>query len=196
MRQVSDIAKKPENASSPASAKNSQVSGMWSVMRRAVLAALQDQLEHDLAADIGEEERRESGEHPVHGLAAAPPAEIVTREEAAEDEPRDDREYGLVRERERLAEELLGEEDAAHHGEREEHEGREQDPEEERLHLEKGRQALQERRHHPAVQPLLLGEHHHRMDRGHDEEAVGEHRDREVQREEGISPAGHHVTRR
>src|SRR6266849_5888631 len=106
MRQVSDMAKKPENASSPTRATNSQPRAISSVT--CASTALQDQLEHDLAADVGEEQRRESGERPVHRLAPAPAAEVVAGEEPAEDEPRDHREHDLVRKRERLAEHLLG----------------------------------------------------------------------------------------
>src|SRR6202171_4921496 len=129
MRHVSDIAKNPESASSPASAAKSQPRSMLSV-KCETPSAPEDQLEHDLAADEGEQQRRESGERPVHGDAPAPAAHVAAHEEPAEYEPRGDPEHRLVREREGLAEELLGEEDAAHEREGEEHEGGEQHAEE------------------------------------------------------------------
>src|SRR5258708_16070505 len=93
MRHVSEPEKKPDSASSPTSAANIQPNGMLSVMRGAAFsAALQDQLEHDLAADVGEQQHREPGERPVDGGAPAPAAEIVADEQPAEDEPREDRE--------------------------------------------------------------------------------------------------------
>src|SRR3982751_6719576 len=92
--------------------------------------ALQDQLEHDLRADVGEEQRDKAGECPVDRLAPAPAPEVVAPEEPAEDEPRDECENGLVVGLEGLAEELLGKEDAAHDGEREHDERAEEDAEE------------------------------------------------------------------
>src|SRR5258708_32606941 len=122
MRHVSEPEKKPDSASSPTSAANSQPNGMLSVMRGAAFsAALQDQLEHDLAADVGEQQHREPGERPVDGGAPAPAAEIGADEQPAEDEPRKDREDDLAGEGERLAEELLGEEDPAHAGNPQQH---------------------------------------------------------------------------
>src|SRR5512141_175936 len=107
--QVSDIEKKPEHISSAASAANNQLRGIPSVTRRPS-AALQDQLEDDLAAHVREQQRGESRERPVHGLAPAPAAEIVAREQAAEDEPGDESEDRLVRGGERPAEKLFREE--------------------------------------------------------------------------------------
>src|SRR3954467_9880590 len=109
-------------------------------------AALQDQLEHDLGADVREKQRDESGQRPVDGLPPAPAAEVVAPEEPAEDEPRDEGEHGLVVGLEGLAEELLGEEHPAHHGEREHHESAEEDAKEERFHFEQGRKASDEGR--------------------------------------------------
>src|SRR5258708_39469151 len=114
MRHVSAIAKKPDSASSPARAANSQPSEISSVTGTS--AALEDQLEHDLAAHVGEQQRREPGEHPVHRLAAAPAAEMVPREQSPEDEPRDDREDRLVGELHRLAPEPPGGKNATHGG--------------------------------------------------------------------------------
>src|SRR4051812_31698640 len=109
--QVSDMEKKPENMSSAARVANSQLRSMVSVTR-AASTALQDQLEHDLAAHVREEQRGESGERPVHRLAPAPAAEVVPIKQRAEDAPGDEPEDGLVVRLERAAEELLGEEDA------------------------------------------------------------------------------------
>src|SRR5512142_658027 len=112
--QVSDMEKNPETASSAASATKSQRIGTESVTG-SPLAALQDQLEHGLAAHVREHERGEPGERPVHRGAPAPAPEEVPREESPEDEPREDREDVLVGEREGLAEELLGEEHPGEH---------------------------------------------------------------------------------
>src|SRR5258706_7713548 len=117
-------------------------------------AALQDQLEDDLRADVGKEERDETREGPVDGLAAAPSAEVMSPQQAAEDRHRDECEPRLVVRLERLAEELFREEHAAHDGEREHHERGEQDAKEERFHLEQGRQRTQQRRKRAAMQPL------------------------------------------
>src|SRR5512140_912410 len=152
--QVSDIEKKPENISSAASAPKSHPRGMVSVTRCAS-TALEDQLEDDLAAHVSEEQRRESGERPVHGLAAAPTAEIVAHQQAAEDPPRDESEDGLVVRLEWAPEELLGKEHPAHEREREQDERREQHAKEQRLHLEQRRQRLEEGRQHAAMQPLF-----------------------------------------
>src|SRR5689334_19241615 len=121
--QVSDIEKKPEPMSSAANATNSQPSAMVSVMRRAS-AALQDQLEHDLAADVREQQCRKPGERPVDRLAAAPAAEVMPVQQRAEDAPRDEPEDRLVVGLERPPEELLGEEHARDEREREQHESR------------------------------------------------------------------------
>src|SRR4051812_32470747 len=127
--QVSDIEKKPELARSVASASSSQPSGMLSVT--AASGALEDQLEHHLAAHVGEQQRGEARERPVHGLASAPAAQVVSREQATEDEPRDEGEHHLVRRGlEGPAEELLREEHAAHEREGEQHEGGQQDAKE------------------------------------------------------------------
>src|SRR4030088_1448295 len=116
MRQVSEPEKNPEHASNAASATNSQPIGISSVTAS---AALQDQLEHDLGTHIREQQRDESGERPVHRLPSAPSAEVMAPQQSPEDEPRDEGEHRLVVGLEGLAEELLGEEDAAHHGGRE-----------------------------------------------------------------------------
>src|SRR5258708_23569063 len=178
------MAKNAETASRPTSVANSQLSGKSSVK---ALAAPEDELEDYLAAHVGEQQRGETRQRPAHRRAAAPAAQVVAGEQRAEDCPRQDGEEHLVGERERLDEELLGEERPAHDREREQNEGGEQDPEEQRLHLEERRDALQEWRQDAPVQPLLLGEHHQRVDRRHGEEAVSEHRDREMQREQGIA---------
>src|SRR6185503_18237372 len=125
MRHVSEPEKKPEHASNNASRPNSQLMGMSSVMGPdpGASCSLQDQFQHHLAADIGEQQHREAGESPVHGSAPAPAPDVVPDQEAAEDQPGQDAEHGLVVELQRLAEELLREEDAAHDGKREEHEG-------------------------------------------------------------------------
>src|SRR5260221_12939148 len=107
MRHVSDIANKRDSARRPARAANSQPSEISS--DTGTSAALEDQLEHDLAAHVGEQQRREPGEHPVHRLAAAPAAEMEPREQSPEDEPRDDREDPLVGELHRRTEKLLRE---------------------------------------------------------------------------------------
>src|SRR3954464_13886681 len=107
--QVSDMEKKPESARSATSARKSQRSGTASV-KEVASAALQDQLEDRLAAHVGEHQGREPGERPVHGRPPAPSARVVADQEPAEDEPREDREHVLVREREGLPEELLREE--------------------------------------------------------------------------------------
>src|SRR5687767_7882938 len=101
---VSAIEKKPEARSSTASAPKSQPRGMDC---KGALTALENQLEHDLAADVGEKQHREPGEGPDHGGAAPPAAQVMAGEQPPEDEPREDREDGLVREGQRLAEELL-----------------------------------------------------------------------------------------
>src|ERR1700694_2127151 len=151
--QVSDIEKKPSTARIAATVANSHPRSMSSVTPGAS-AALEDQFEDDLTADVGEQQEGESRERPVHRLAAAPAAEVVADQQAAEDEPGGDAEHGLVREGEGLAEQLLGEEDAAHQREREQHEGRKQDAEQQGFHLEERRQAAQERRQHAAMQPF------------------------------------------
>src|SRR5258708_3176002 len=106
MRQVSDIAKKPELASSTASRAKSQLRGMSSVNA----LALEDQLEHDLAADVGQHQRDEPGERPENRAPPAPAPHVMSGEEPPEDEPREDAEHDLVREGERSSEELLGKE--------------------------------------------------------------------------------------
>src|SRR6185295_2296951 len=119
-------------------------------------AALQDQLEDDLRADVGKEERYETREGPAHGLAAAPAAEVMTPQQAAEDRHRNEREHRLVVRLEGLAEELLREEHAAHDGEREHHERGQQDAEEKCFHLEQRQQRAQQGRKRSAMKPLLL----------------------------------------
>src|SRR5215813_12721131 len=115
--QVSDMEKKPEHASSTASAANNHQSG-----KSSVTLLLEDEFQHDLAAHVGDEQSGGSRDGPVHGLAPAPPAHVVAHEQAAEDEPRDDREDGLVGDREGFVEEPLGEERAGQQREREQHE--------------------------------------------------------------------------
>src|SRR5260221_3966383 len=146
------MAKNAETASRPTSVPNSQLIGTSSVK---VLAAPEDELEYHLAAHVGEQQRGESGERPAHRRSSAPAAQVVTCEQRAEDDPRKEAEEHLVREGEGLAEQLLGEECPAHHREREQHESRDQNAKEQRLHLEQRRDALQERRQRALWQPLL-----------------------------------------
>src|SRR5688572_32205010 len=96
---VSATEKKPEPSSSVASAANSQPRGIASTT-----LALEDQLEDHLAADVGQQQRGESREGPVHRRAPAPSAEVVPGEQAREDEPRQDPEHRLVRDGERSEE--------------------------------------------------------------------------------------------
>src|SRR5258708_18027575 len=155
------MAKNAETASRPTSVANSQLMGKSGVK---AVAAPEDELEDPLAAHVGEQQRGETRQRPAHRRAAAPAAQVVAGEQRAEDCPRQDGEEHLVGERERLAEELLGEERPAHDREREQNEGGEQDPEEQRLHLEERRDALPEWLHEVPVPPLLLRAHHHALE--------------------------------
>src|SRR5689334_19356017 len=103
--QVSDMEKKPESARSATSAMKSQRSGTASVTGGRLSAALEDELEDRLAAHVGEHQRGEARERPVHRRPSPPAAHVVADEEPAEDEPREDREDVLVREGEGLPEE-------------------------------------------------------------------------------------------
>src|SRR5258708_7774154 len=121
------MAKNAETPSRPTSVANSQLIGKSPVK---ALAAPEDELEDYLAAHVGEQQRGEPRQRPVHRRAAAPAAQVVAREQGAEDAPRHDAEEHLVGERERLAEQLFGKERPAHDREREQHESGEEDPEE------------------------------------------------------------------
>ena len=98
---VSAIEKNPATSSITASAANSHVRGIWSDIGAGGQPRLQDDLEDELAAEVGEQQRGEPPERPVHRALAAPAAEVAAPEERAEDDPGEHPEDRLVRELER-----------------------------------------------------------------------------------------------
>src|SRR5688572_8186955 len=104
---VSASEKKPATSSITTSALNSQLSGMVSTTSGRRLT-LQDQLEDHLAPDVGQQQCGEPRERPAHRRLPAPAAQVVPRQQGAEDAPGQDAEERLVREGEGLAEELRG----------------------------------------------------------------------------------------
>src|SRR5262245_43403961 len=93
-------------------------------------------LEDEAAADVGEEQRDESGERPTQRSAPAPAVEIAAGEQRGENEPGRDREHRLVVELHRPAEERLRERDSGRERERQEREAREDHAEQQPLHGE------------------------------------------------------------
>src|SRR6185369_3775976 len=87
--------------------------------------AAEQNLEHELAAEVGEEHEDTSGDDPAERHTPAPTIAPTPPQQCADGEPAEHREDALVREGERLAEELLGEEHPAHerHGEQHEADG-------------------------------------------------------------------------
>src|SRR5436190_22771173 len=131
---VSEIAKNAEAMSSTNNATKSVINGM-SAMVVSCLAPEKD-FENELASDVSEHERGEARERPAHRDAAAPAVGVPAGEQRGEDQPRDDAEDRLVRERRGLAEKLLGEHDAAYEREREQDEARPDDAKEQCFHRE------------------------------------------------------------
>src|SRR3954468_6310787 len=80
--------------------------------------------EHELAADVGEQQHQESGEGPAHRDASPPPVKPASAEQRGEYQPRENAEHGLVIKAHRLAEKLFGKHDAGNECQREQHETR------------------------------------------------------------------------
>src|SRR5581483_12428044 len=114
--------------------------------RRGSDAAAQYHLEHETAAHVREQQHEKAGERPAQRDAAAPAVETASREEGGEDDPRSDGEERFVLETQRPAEQVLGKEEARRQREREQHEPREDDAEQQAFHREQRRQRRERRR--------------------------------------------------
>src|SRR5882672_688580 len=100
----------------------------------AAMLTLQQNFENELAADIGKKKRQETCQRPAHGHAAAPPVKRASSQQGAEDDPRQDAEYRLVRELHGFAEQFFREKNSAGQRKGQQHESREDDPEQKMLH--------------------------------------------------------------
>src|SRR5205085_1689412 len=85
---------------------------------------MQQHLEYEFAAEIAENEQQCPADDPVHRGPPTPPIAPAAEQQDREDEPSRQREYVLVSERNRLAEDLLRKDDAARQREREQDESR------------------------------------------------------------------------
>src|SRR5204863_35372 len=65
-------------------------------MRSGGRRAMQDDLEHEARADVGEQQQRRTRVDATRGLQAAPAEGAPAREQTREDEPAEDREHRLV----------------------------------------------------------------------------------------------------
>src|SRR6266849_6950464 len=143
--------------------------------------APQDHLEHETAADIGEQQRDKADERPAQRDPSPPAIEIAPGEQRRENKPGSDGEHRLMVEFHRPAEERLRKRDSGGEREREEHESREDDLEQQPFHRQQGRQRGERPDRRSAVQPPLHQGHQKRVQRRDREHAVGDHREREVQ---------------
>src|SRR5271155_1516062 len=75
-------------------------------------SATENHLEHELAAGIGEEQQRGSRNDPTERGASAPAVAMASDEQRPEYEPSKQRKHDFVRELQRPAEQLLGEQGA------------------------------------------------------------------------------------
>src|SRR5215813_5530940 len=83
---------------------------------------MQQHFQHELAAQIAEQEQQRSAQDPFERGSTSPSVAPAAEQQRCEDRPAGKREHILVRERDGLAEQLLGEEDAARERQREQHE--------------------------------------------------------------------------
>src|SRR5574338_1128975 len=185
---TSDMANAPLMMIKPASIRISMValrSAKASGSKRSAprSAAAEQDLDYEFRAKVRENERDETGERPAHRHAAPPAIDMAAGEQRREDDPRDDAEYGLVIELCRLAEQFLRKDDAAHQRQRQQNESRPDHPEQQRLHGEQRRQALQPLGQRATVQPPLEQRHQDDMQRSDGEEAVRQHRDQQMKLE-------------
>src|SRR5574340_489734 len=207
---VSAIDEKPEASSSAAKAANRLLRGIsskpggrygerTSIRRRAVAvkkgaaSSSEEHLEHEFAAHVGEEQQSASRKHPAERLSPAPAVAIAAEDQRAEDDPAEHREHHLVREAQRLAEELLGEQRAARERKGEEHEADVDQAEQQALQRQQRRHARSGGLGHAAMQPSLEAEQHQRLKRRDDEQRVGGERDRDVQQRERLVGKAHLV---
>src|SRR6058998_4040443 len=100
----------------------------------------QDHLEHETAADIGEQQRDEADESPAQRDPSPPAVEIAPGEERRENKPGSDGEHRLVVEFHRPAEKRFRKRDSSGERQREEHESREEDLEKQPFHRQQRRQ--------------------------------------------------------
>src|SRR5215510_4434609 len=91
--------------------------------------AAQNDLEDEATPDIREQQCDEADERPAQRTPAAPAIGISAGEQQAENDPRDDREQGLVVEAYRLAEQLLREDHASNERQGEQREAKGENPE-------------------------------------------------------------------
>src|SRR5690606_19679148 len=81
--------------------------------RSAILVAVEDDLEHEAGADVGEQQDAEADERHAQRDPAPPATQPAAEEERRKDRPGDEREQGLVLEAKGPAEDLLAEDEAA-----------------------------------------------------------------------------------
>src|SRR5215510_10861916 len=225
---VSAIEKNAEMTSSTASAASSAVSGRSKLERESRRrreysrlarpassreAASEDDLHHEPAADVREEQRDEARERPAQRFAAAPAVAPAADEQQAEDHPREAREQRLVVEPQRPAEDLLREDHAGRERQREQHEPGGEDLEEQPLEREERRQARERAGEELGAAPGRLGRsarfvaaaeqpvavqlaleqrHQQRVQRGDREQAVRQHREQEMQAEREVARIRRH----
>src|SRR5437879_3894389 len=145
---VSAMEKRPEITSRTASATNCTANRMSSKagaqgQKGAEYSldenAPQDHFEHEAAADIGEQQRDKTDERPAQRDPSPPAVEIAPGEERRENEPGSHGEHRRVVEFHRAAEERFRERDSGRERQREEHESREDDLEQQPFHSQQGR---------------------------------------------------------
>src|SRR5215475_9633355 len=134
--------------------------------------ASEDHLEHELAAEIREHEEHGAGHDAVERDAAAPAVAMTTHQDGAEDEPAEHRKDDLVREPERLAEEIFREQRAADERKRQQHVADGDEPEQEALQRQQRRQRVRARIGHCVMQSAFEPEQQNGLQRGHDQQGV------------------------
>src|SRR5215470_12477879 len=100
---------KAETSSSAASAP----SRLLREMSSNACSAPEDDLEHELAPEVGQDQEDGAGHDAIERDAAAPAVTMTADQDSAEDQPPEHRKHDLVRKAERLAENLLREQCAA-----------------------------------------------------------------------------------
>src|SRR5881296_2745153 len=169
---VSAMEKRPEITSRTASATNCTANRMSSKagaqgQKGAEYSlgetAPQDHLEHETAADIGEQQRDEADESPAQRDPSPPAVEIAPGEERRENKPGSDGEHRLVVEFHRPAEKRFRKRDSSGERQREEHESREEDLEKQPFHRQQRRQRGERPGEGAAVQASLHQRHQERV---------------------------------
>ena len=136
-------------------------------------ATAEQHFQHELAAEIAQHQQRKTDERPAHRSAPAPTVQTAADEQHAEYRPGDDRQDNVVGEAQRLAEQFLGEEHAAHESEGQQCEANGNHAEQQMFHgFERG-QVTQKTACVAAVQGALLQAQHDALHHGNAEQTVG-----------------------